>query len=52
MYKKILAAYDGSEGSKAALARAFTVAQEYNSPITMVWVRDTLSSSSYDSGRS
>ena len=25
MYKKILAAYDGSEGSKAALARLFTV---------------------------
>ena len=42
MYKKILAAYDGSEGSKAALARAFTVAQEYNASITMVWVRDTL----------
>jgi nucleotide-binding universal stress UspA family protein len=42
MYKKILAAYDGSEGSKAALARAFTVAQEYNAPITMTWVRDIL----------
>ena len=27
MYKKILAAYDGSDGSKAALERAFTVAQ-------------------------
>jgi nucleotide-binding universal stress UspA family protein len=42
MYKKILAAYDGSEGSNAALIRAFTVAQEYNAPLTMVWVRDTL----------
>jgi nucleotide-binding universal stress UspA family protein len=42
MYKKVLAAYDGSEGSKAALARAFTVAQEYNASISMVWVRDTL----------
>ncbi|MBN1983668.1 MAG: universal stress protein [Chitinivibrionales bacterium] len=42
MFKKILAAYDGSEGSKNALARAFTVAQEYTAPITMVWVRDTL----------
>ena len=42
MYKKILAAYDGSEGSKAALERAFTVAQEYSASITMVWIRDTL----------
>lgn len=42
MYKKILAAFDGSDGSKAALARAFTVAQEHNASITIVWVRDTL----------
>ncbi len=42
MYKKILAAYDGSDGSKAALDRAFTVAKEYGASITMVWVRGPL----------
>ena len=42
MYKKILAAYDGSDGAKAALDRAFTVAKEYDAAITMVWVRGPL----------
>ena len=42
MYKKILAAYDGSDGSKAALDRAFTVAKEYDAPMTMVWVRGSM----------
>lgn len=42
MYKKILAAYDGSEGSKAALDRALIVTREYSASITVVWVRDTL----------
>ncbi len=42
MYKKILAAYDSSDGAKAALDRAFTVAKEYDAAITMVWVRGPL----------
>lgn len=42
MYKNILVAYDGSEGSKAGLERAFTVALEYKATIAMVWVRDSL----------
>lgn len=42
MYKKILAAFDGSDGSKTALERAFRVAQEYAALITMVWVRGPL----------
>ena len=42
MYKKILCAFDGSEGSKTALERAFTMAQEYAALLTMVWVRGPL----------
>jgi len=42
MYKKILSAFDGSEGSKAALDRAFTVAREYSASITIIWVRGPL----------
>jgi nucleotide-binding universal stress UspA family protein len=44
MYKKILATYNGSKGSKNALVRALTIAREYSAPVTMVWVRDRLPS--------
>jgi nucleotide-binding universal stress UspA family protein len=42
MYKKILAAFDGSDGSKTALERAIRVAQEYAARLTMAWVRGPL----------
>jgi len=42
MYKKILAAYDGSEGAKVALERACDVAKEFSAVITMAWVRSPL----------
>jgi len=42
MYKKILVAYDGSEGSKRALEQAIKLAKELNSTITALWVRGSL----------
>jgi nucleotide-binding universal stress UspA family protein len=42
IFRKILAAYDGSEGAKAALERAFTAAKEYGASIAVVWVRGLL----------
>ncbi len=42
MYKKVLVAYDGSNGSKIALRRACTLARVYEASLTMVWVRSPL----------
>ena len=42
MYSKVLAAFDGSEGSRRALRRAITLARLYDASLTMVWVRATL----------
>lgn len=42
MYKKILVAYDGSEGSKKALEKAVKTAQLYQSELTAIWVQSAL----------
>ena len=42
MYKKILVAYDGSDGSKPALSRAAILTQLYGASLKMVWVRPPL----------
>jgi nucleotide-binding universal stress UspA family protein len=42
MYKNILVAYDGSEGSKRALEQAIHLAKELNSTLTALWVRSSL----------
>jgi len=42
MYKKILVAYDGSEGSKSALVHALGLAKELNADISALWVRGSL----------
>jgi nucleotide-binding universal stress UspA family protein len=42
MYKKVLAAYDGSDGAKPALRHAATLAQLCGASLTMVWVRPPL----------
>lgn len=42
MYKKILVAYDGSEGSRKALEHAIRLAQELGSQIFALWVRGSL----------
>lgn len=42
MYKKILAAYDGSEGSKTALERAVKIAELLQSELTVIWVQSKL----------
>ena len=42
MYKNILVAYDGSEGSKRALEQASHLAKELNSSIKALWVRGSL----------
>jgi nucleotide-binding universal stress UspA family protein len=42
MYKKILVAYDGSEGSKKALERGVKTAQLYQAEITAIWVQSKL----------
>jgi nucleotide-binding universal stress UspA family protein len=42
MYKKILVAYDGSEGSKKALDHALHLAKELGSQVSALWVRGSL----------
>ncbi len=42
MYKKILVGYDGSEGSKAALAGAAKIAEQFEANVTALWVREPL----------
>jgi len=42
MFKNILVAYDGSDGSKRALERAIHLAKESGSAITALWVRGSL----------
>ena len=42
MYRKILVGYDGSEGSKLALAHAVTLARELKSPVSAIWVKASL----------
>jgi nucleotide-binding universal stress UspA family protein len=42
MYKKILVAYDGSEGSKKAIDRAIKIAQLHQSELTAIWVQSKL----------
>lgn len=42
MYKKILVAYDGSDGSKKALERGVNTAQLYQAEITAIWVQSKL----------
>lgn len=42
MYKKILVAYDGSDGSKKALERGVIIAQVFHSEITAIWVQSKL----------
>jgi len=42
MYNKILVAYDGSEGSKAALEQSVYLAQKFVSQLTALWVRGSL----------
>jgi nucleotide-binding universal stress UspA family protein len=42
MYKKILVAYDGSDGSKRALDRAIKIAQLHQSELTAIWVQSKL----------
>ena len=37
--KKILVGYDGSNGGKAALAAAATLAEKFESQVTALWVR-------------
>jgi len=40
--KKILIGYDGSNGGKAALAAAATLAEKFESQVTAIWVREPL----------
>jgi nucleotide-binding universal stress UspA family protein len=42
MYKKILIAYDGSEGSKAALKTTVEISKKFNSEIQAIWVKSKL----------
>lgn len=42
MYKKILVAYDSSEGSKKALDRAFKTAQLHNAQLYAIWIQSKL----------
>lgn len=42
MYKEILVAYDGSEGSKTALEHAIRLAKELGAEISALWVRGSL----------
>ena len=42
MYKNILVAYDGSEGSRHALEQAIQLAKNLNSSLTALWVRSSL----------
>lgn len=42
MYKRILVAYDGSEGSKKALEHALLLARELSSDVFALWVRGSL----------
>jgi nucleotide-binding universal stress UspA family protein len=42
MYKKILVAYDGSEGSRKALGHALFLAKELGSQVSALWVRGSL----------
>lgn len=42
MYKKILVAYDGSDGSKKALERGVKTAQLHKAEINVIWVQSKL----------
>ncbi len=42
MYKKILVAYDGSDGAKRALENAIHLATELGSTLLALWVRGSL----------
>jgi nucleotide-binding universal stress UspA family protein len=42
MFKKILVGYDGSKGGKAALASAAALAEQFESQVTALWVREPL----------
>ena len=42
MFEKVLVGYDGSKGAKAALSRAVVMAKEFNTQITVLWVREPL----------
>jgi nucleotide-binding universal stress UspA family protein len=42
MYKIILVAYDGSDGSKKALERGVKTAQLYQAQITAIWIQGKL----------
>jgi nucleotide-binding universal stress UspA family protein len=42
MFTKILVGYDGSKGSKAALAGAAALAEKFESQVTALWVREPL----------
>lgn len=42
MYRKVLVAYDGSDGAKVALERAVRLARIGSAELTMVWVRSPL----------
>lgn len=42
MYKKILVAYDGSEGSRKALDKAIKLAQLYKTELTAAWIQSKL----------
>jgi nucleotide-binding universal stress UspA family protein len=42
MYKKILVAYDGSDGSKKALERGVITAQLHQAEIKVIWVQSKL----------
>lgn len=42
MFKKILVAYDGSEGSKIALAHAAEISKQCGSTLQAIWVKSKL----------
>lgn len=42
MYKNILVAYDGSNSAKLALDGAIEIGKKLGSPITALWVKDSL----------
>lgn len=42
MYKKLLIAYDGSEGAIIALERALKIASEFKATATVIWVQGSL----------
>lgn len=42
MYKKLLVAYDGSEGSKRALDKGIKIAQLYQAEVTAIWIQSKL----------